>query len=174
MSSFRFRLFPATVALALALGGCAERSLPVQTYPMGDKVLVGHLTYTILETQWLTQLGESAAARIPQNRFFLIRGSILNGGSSEVVAPNLAIEDDHGTVYPELSNGDGVPQWIGYLRQIKPADSAQGNLVFDAPPGHYKLRVLDEDSNRAALIDIPLSFNPEMPDMPAPADLKKQ
>ncbi len=174
MSSLRFQLFPAAAALVLSLGGCAERSLPVQTYAMGDKVFVGHLAYTILETQWLTQLGEGAAARIPQNRFFLVRASIVNGGGSEVVAPTLSIENDRGTVYPELSSGDGVPRWIGYLRQIKPADSAQGNLVFDAPPGHYKLRVLDEDSNNAALIDIPLSFNPEMPDMPVPGDMKKQ
>ena len=66
-----------------------------------------------------------------------------------------------------------MPQWIGYLRQIKPADSAQGYLVFDAPPGHYKLRVLDEDSNHAALIDIPLTFNAETPELPTPGDLKK-
>jgi hypothetical protein len=127
----------------------------------------------VFETQWLTQLGDQANPRVPQSRFFLVRTSIVNGGGSDVVSPNLTVEDDHGHVYPELSNGDGVPQWIGYLRQIKPADSAQGNLVFDAPPAHYKLRVLDEDGNRAALIDIPLSFNAETPEPPTPGALEK-
>lgn len=156
------------VSAALLLSGCGEQKFPVRTYPLGEKVMIGHLSYTVFETQWLTELGDPATPRVPQNRFFLVRTSIVNSGSSEVVSPNLTVEDDQGHSYPEVSNGDGVPQWIGYLRQIKPADSAQGNLVFDVPPGHYKLRVMDEDENHAALIDIPLSFNAETPQIPAP------
>lgn len=162
----------AATGIALFFSGCGQEKFPVRTYPMGEKVAIGHLTYTVFETQWLTQIGDQATPRVPQNRFFLVRASIVNSGASDIVTPNLAVEDDQGHAYPELSNGDGVPQWIGYIRQIKPADSAQGNLVFDAPPGHYKLRVLDEDSNRAALIDIPLSFNSETPQMPTPGESK--
>ena len=173
MSFLRTALFLTVAGAAMLFSGCGEQTFPVRTYPMGEKVMIGHLTYTVFETQWLTQLGDPSAPRIPQNRFFLVRASIVNSGASEVISPNLTVEDDHGHVYRELSNGDGVPQWIGYLRQIKPADSAQGNLVFDAPPGHYKLRVLDEDSNHAALIDIPLSFNAETPEVPLPSELKK-
>jgi Domain of unknown function (DUF4352) len=173
MYSLRSWLLQAAAVAALLLGGCGAPKFPVITYPMGEKVMIGHLSYTVFETEWLTQLGDESAPRIPQNRFFLVRTSIVNSGGSDVVSPNLTVEDDHGHVYRELSDGDGVPQWIGYLRQIKPADSAQGNLVFDAPPGHYKLRVLDEDGNRAALIDIPLSFNAETPQVPIPGELKK-
>ena len=57
---------------------------------------------------------------------------------------------------------------LRYLRQIRPADSANGNVLFDVPPAHFKLRIQDEQGQRAALIDIPLSFNSETPDIPAP------
>ena len=164
-------LFAAAVA-ALFLSGCGGRP-PARPYAMGEKVLIGHLNYTVFETQWLPQLGDQSAPRVPQNRFFLVRTSIVNSGAADVVAPNLSIEDDSGHVYQELSNGDGVPQWIGYLRQIKPADSAQGNLVFDAPPAHYKLRVLDEEGEHSAVIDIPLTFNAETPGLPTPGEIKK-
>jgi uncharacterized protein DUF4352 len=173
MFFLRVALSLTAAGAAILFSGCGEQTFPVRTYPMGEKVMIGHLSYTVFETQWLTQLGDQAAPRIPQNRFFLVRASIVNGGGSEVISPNLTVEDDQGHVYQELSNGDGVPQWIGYLRQIKPADSAQGNLVFDAPPGHYKLRVLDEDSNHAALIEIPLTFNAETPELPTPGEVKK-
>lgn len=173
MRSLRSLLLFAAAGVALTLSGCGGQNFPVRTYGMGEKVMLGHLSYTVFETQWLPQLGDQSAPRVPQNRFFLVRASIVNGGSSDVVAPNVAVEDDSGHVYQELSNGDGVPQWIGYLRQIKPADSAQGNLVFDAPPAHYKLRVMDEDSNHSALIDIPLTFNAETPGLPTPGEIKK-
>jgi hypothetical protein len=141
---------------------------------MGQRVELGHIIYTVFETQWLTQIGEGPSARIPQNRFFLVRISAVNSGGTEEIIPNIAIEDDNGNAYSELSSGDGVPQWIGFLRQVKPADSAQGNLVFDAPPRHYKLRILDENSERAALVDIPLSFGAETPEVPEPGAPKKQ
>jgi hypothetical protein len=82
----------------------------------------------------------------------------------------MSLVDDSGNTLQELSNGDGAPQWIGSLRDIRPAETAQGNLLFDAPPKHYKLRVTDESGERAALIDIPLSFNSESPEAITPAE----
>ena len=70
--------------------------------------------------------------------------------------PNLTIEDDKGKHFEEVSNGEGVPQWVGYLREVKPADIVQGNIVFDAPPAHYKLKLADETGDEIALIDLPL------------------
>src|SRR5207248_2565946 len=133
-------------AAGLLMNGCSEPApRPVSTYLMGEKVQLGHLSYTVFETQWLTHLGsDGPTARVPQNRFFLIRLSAVNTGSNEASVPNVTIADDHGHVYDEVSNGEGVPQWAGYLRTAKPADSVQGNIVFDAPPGHYKLKLLDE------------------------------
>jgi hypothetical protein len=152
--------------LIVALAACSSEQTqsPVLQYGMGEKVPVGRLTYTVFETQWATHFGEGVSARVPQNRFFLVRLSAVNGGSAEAPVPNFTIEDDSGHTYSELSDGDGVPQWAGYLRNVKPADFIQGNVVFDAPPGHYKLRATD-NHNHAALIDIPLTFGAETPDI---------
>ena len=161
----------ATVAVCLLAGSCGgSEKFPVRTYQMGEKVTLGPFIYNVFETQWLTQLGDEVTPRLPQHRFFVVRVSILNSGGTELMGPNLSVVDDSGKVYEELSNGDGVPQWIGYLRQFKPADSSTGNLVFDAPPRRYKLRVLDETGERAALIEIPLSFNAESPQVTSPAN----
>jgi len=164
----------AAASLALLLNSCSMGKFPVRTYQMGERVSLGPFIYTVFETQWLTQMGEEPSLRIPQNRFFLVRASVVNSGSTELTAPNVSIVDDNGKIYPELVNGESTPQWIGYLRQLKPAESAQGNLLFDAPPRHYMLRAVDETGERMALIDIPLSFNAETPQLINPGDIRKK
>ena len=62
---------------------------------------------------------------------------------------------------------------IGYLRQVQPADTAMGNLVFDAPPARYQLRLADEEESKFALVDLPLSFAAETPDLLPPGSLRK-
>jgi hypothetical protein len=141
---------------------------------MGEKAAVGHIVYTVYESQWLPQFGDGPSARIPQHRFFLVRMAAVNSGSADLIVPNATIEDDKNNSYSELQNGDGVPDWLGYLRQVKPAESVRGNLLFDAPPAHYRLRITDENEEKSAYVDIPLSFGVEAPpDMPVP-DEKKQ
>jgi hypothetical protein len=157
-------------AVVFLFTGCSKKDLPVRTYPLGEKVVLGGLIYSAFETQWLTQMGEEPAPRLPQNRFFLVRVSITNSSSADAMAPAMSIVDDNGNTYQELSNGEGAPQWIGYLRQIRPADTAQGNVIFDAPPRHYKLRVTDDTGERVGLIDIPLSFTAETPEVIHPGD----
>ncbi len=153
---------------AFVLSGCSETKFPVRTYSLGEKVSLGHLTYTVFETQWLTQAGAPPDLRLPQNRFFLVRMSANNSGSSDVMVPTLSVVDDKDNIYPELDHGEGIPQWIGFLRSVHPAGSVAGNLVFDCPPGHYKLKITDEDGDRAALVDIPLNFINETPEVPVP------
>lgn len=162
----------AAVIAALFLFACGDKPVPLRTYLLGDKVTVGRVIYTAFETQWLTQIPQDPTPRIPQNRFLLVRVSAVNGGSGSLIVPNVTLEDDQGKAYEELKDGQGVPQWIGFLRQVKPADSLQGNVVFDAPPAHYKLRVTDEDAENAALIDLPLSFGGDSPNIPLPEGKK--
>jgi hypothetical protein len=154
----------ATLIVGLAACSSEPAQRPLIKYNMGEKVPVGHLTYTVFESQWATHFGEGVDARVPQNRFFLVRLSAVNGGIADAPIPNFTIEDDAGHTYSELSDGEGVPTWIGYLRSAKPADYVQGNVVFDAPPAHYKLKVSDSQQN-AALIDIPLTFGAETPEI---------
>ena len=173
------RLIPilAVVTTAFLLSACSRNAPPeVHSYTLGEKAKLGHIIYTVYETQWLPQLGDQPAPRIPEHRFFLVRMTAVNSGGDDMSVPNATVEDDKGNSYPELSNGDGVPQWIGYLRRVKPAESVQGNLVFDAPPAHYKLRITDEEEATSAYVDIPLSFGAEVPtnELPVPGSEKKQ
>ena len=169
MRLLRFAMVLAVSAVLLVLCSCGDsgdRAFPVRTYTMGERVTLGHIVYVVYETQWLTQIGTGADARVPQNRFFLVRLSAVNSAGSDIIVPNFMLEDDSGATFPELSAGEGVPQYVGYLRSVKPAESVQGNAVFDAPPRHYKMKIVDETGERTAYIDIPLNFVSETPDVP--------
>ncbi len=166
---------PAAVLCAAVACGCSNRGTPaLRTYQLGDKVALAPFLYTVFETQWLTHVGVPPDEKVPQNRFFLVRLSIVNSSGNEVMVPNLTVEDDAGTSYPEVGSDIGAPQWIGVLRQVHPADSLSGNLVFDCPPGHYKLRLLDDTTEKSALVDIPLTFTSETPQVPIPAPSQKE
>ena len=158
------------VAATILASGCSHRNATAEahTYALGDRAQVGHIAYTVFETQYLTQIQKEPTPRIPQHRFLLVRLDALNSGGEDVIVPALTLEDDNGNSYPELSNGEGVPQWIGYLRTLKPADTAHGYALFDAPPKHYKMRVMDENSEQSGLIDLPLSFGAEAPQVTLP------
>ncbi len=159
-----------TISIAAVLAGCSSvSSSEPARYAMGDRVELGRLVYTVFETRWLPQIGEGPTARIPQNRFFLIRISVGSTGSGEILLPNLSIEDDQGNSYPELTDGEGVPQFIGMLHPVTAAQPVSGNLLFDAPPQHYRLRLWDQDNQHSGLVDIPLSFRSEAPDVPIPS-----
>ena len=161
-------LLKGAALLAVFFAGCSQPSFPVRTYNLGEKVTLGHIIYTVYETQWLTQTGVAPDVRLPQNRFFLVRVNANNTGASDLIVPGISVVDDKGNTYQELQNGDGIPQWIGILRSVHPAESATGNVVFDCPPGHYKLKVTDENGERMAWVDIPLSFTNETPEIPVP------
>jgi len=167
----------AAVAAASLLSSCGaggDNAFPVRTYNMGEKITLGHIVYEVFETQWLTHIGQGADARVPQHRFFLVRLSASNSLSSDIIVPNFTLEDDNGNTYPELSSGEGVPQYIGYLRTVKGTDTVDGNAVFDAPPRHYKMKISDETGDRAAYIDIPLNFVSETPDVPEAGGKEKK
>ena len=132
---------------------------PLRVYRLGDKVELGHLHYTVSEAKWVNELPASPGPRTPHDRFLLLHVSIMNGGGENTMLPNLSIEDDSGKSYPELSDGSSVPNWMGYLRKTMPAEVAQGNIVFDAPPKVYRLRVVDENGENPALIEVPLTFS---------------
>jgi len=163
-----FMAAAALVCLAAATGCAPVAPTEIQLHRMGERVTAGSLVYNVFEDQWKAQLGQGTDARVPKDRFFLIRLSVVNGGSTELMVPTLTLLDDAGQTYAELSNGDQVPDWTGYLRRVKPAETLQGNVVFDVPPKHYRLRVTDETSQKNHDIDIPLTFASETPDMPTP------
>jgi len=159
-------LLEAALAASLALlASCSGRTAvntPLRTYQMGERVELPPLTYAVFEKEWLAQLGEGAEARLPQNRFLVIRLSVTSGAAAETYVPNLTLDDDAGNTCSESNNGEGVQHWLGYLRSIKPAETLQGNIVFDCVPKHYRLKVVS-DEGKAAYVEIPLSFESEAP-----------
>ena len=168
MRYLRSVLTLAVAGAAVFLCACQEKAKPVPVYGLGEKVTVGHLVYTAFETRWQTQLGEGAGVRIPQNRFFIIHVTVTNSGGAPATVPNLVLEDDQGGTYTELSNGDQVSQWLGSLRQVAPADSIQGAVLFDVMPRRYRLRIFDENAAQSSLIDVPLNLNADTPSIPLP------
>jgi hypothetical protein len=169
MHTLRSFLAGAALAGLAACTGCAPAApSEIQLHRMGERVTTGSLVYNVFEDQWKAQLGPGPDPRVPKDRFFLIRLSVVNGGAAELMIPTMTLLDDAGQTYAELPNGDQVPDWIGYLRRAKPAETLQGNVVFDVPPKHYRLRVTDENSQKSQDIDLPLNFASETNDMPIP------
>ena len=158
---FSFLICLSALGFLSSCGGSSDKTAKV--YALGTRVETGHLIYTVFETEWLPQIGAGDSARVPKNRFFLVRLSTVNSGSEELDVPNVTLVDDNGENVEELQDGNQVPQWIGFVRRAKPADSISGNVVFDAAPKHYRLRVTDENGEKPALVDIPLNFNADIP-----------
>jgi len=158
--------------VALLLASCRERAPEVRSYPLGAKVVLGHLTYVAIETQWYPAFGQGPGARTPQNQFLVVRLSVTNGGSTEASVPALSVEDSSGNRFAELGNGDQVPDWLGLLRTLAPADTLSGNAAFDVATGHYSLHIFDEDEKNEARIELPLNFRKEPLEAPG-VDLLK-
>lgn len=169
MRLLRLAILLSALAAVLVGSGCTPKpGVAVRNYAMGEKIELGNLIYIVYDSQWLTQVGEGPGARVPENRYFLVRLSVTNSGHAEAILPNMTLMDDNGANIPELSNGDQIPGWIGYLRRVKPAESLQGVVVFDCSPRRYRLHIADDTEQRVAMVDIPLTFAAETPEIPTP------
>ena len=47
---------------------------------MGERVSAGSLVYNVFEDQWKAQLGQGTDTRVPKDRFFLVRLSVMRNG----------------------------------------------------------------------------------------------
>ena len=150
----------ALVALALVATGCSSGAKKEsQIFPAGEKVTVGPLVYSVIDSQVLTQLGDDpTTARTPQNRFYVMTISVSNSGSEDASIPGLTLVDDTGKEYPEAADGANVPNWLGVVRKAGGAQTEQGNVLFDAPAQHYRLRLTDETDSKELSIDVPLTY----------------
>ncbi len=153
-------------ACALALSGCQKTAVPERSAAMGVPLAVGPLTYTAVETEWRDVIDSPQGERVPKNRFLLVNVTVMNSSSEQKAAPLLQLVDAKGGNYPEIAEGEGVPDWMGYLRLLQPRESRSGRLLFDVPQGTYKLRVSsggDPESEQTALIEIPFQLNSDVP-----------
>src|SRR5581483_3363073 len=151
---------------ALALSGCSNATPPRSEFAMGERVPLGQMTYSVVESGWKAQLGEGLQARSPENRFLLVKLSVTNGTGQDVSIPFLTLEGTNGQTYREVSKGDGVDNLFGLLRTISPGQTQQGNILFDVPLSAYKLRlpdIADPNLERFVVVNIPLQLDSELP-----------
>jgi hypothetical protein len=144
------------------LTGCARQNSTQINFQMGDRITAGPLAYNVIQTTWRTQLGDLFKTRVPENRFLMITLSATNGGGKEISVPLLTLEGDNGKEYRELENGAGIDKWFGLIRTVSPAETRQGNIVFDVPLTSYRLRLTDggePGTERFVWVDIPLRID---------------
>lgn len=151
--------------VCLALSGCSSESgnriISTKPFAMGEKIRVGALTFTVLDASWKSQLGEGAAAKVPAQRFLLVKLAVTNSAASEAGMPYLTLEDSKGQSFREYQEGAAIPQWLGVFRRIQPAQTEEGQIAFDVAPNSYKLRLSDgAEQESSAYVDIPLDLRP--------------
>ncbi len=157
---------PPYFLLVLALGtsaGCGTRGNSIRIdYPMGERVAVGPLTYNVVETVWRSQLGDPFKVRLPEQRFLLITISVTNGAGKEVSVPLMTVQNQNGQMFLESDDGEGVDNWFGLLRNLSPAQTQHGNILFDVGLTSYRLRITDggePGTEKYAWVAIPLRMD---------------
>ncbi len=156
--------FAVALALCAFLGGCpspwASRQ-DTKAYHMGEPVRTGPLVYTVLDTEWFDQLGDPAAPRLPRNHFLSVRLSVTNAGSATSGLPPLTIANSHGVTFTEIDDAKDLPEWLGYIRSVRAAETLHGRILFDAPTGDYSLKVVDDaepENQASATVQMPLEL----------------
>jgi hypothetical protein len=165
------------LVLAGFLVACNHEESTPKDHPMGETVTVGPLRYNVIESNWYGQLGEGFKIRSAQQRFLAITLSITNGGGSDVAVPLLSLENSNGQSFVETENGDGLDNWLGLLRNVSPAQTVQGKVLFDVPLGSYKLRLTDGAGagvDKYSWVTIPLHIDTDTGvQTPTPGDIGK-
>ena len=147
------------VSLGILLSGCSGTTgRQTKVYQPGEKAVVEKLTYNIVDTQIAPKLVDDANPRFPQSRFFIVQLAVSNSSNRPMPIPSMTLVDDSGKVYNELADGSGVLRWLGIVRNVDPAQTEQGAILFDAPAVHYRLRLTDDTDKEDIYVDLPLNF----------------
>ena len=127
---------------------------------MGERAEIGSFVYSVHEARWAQQLGEGPSPRLPGASFLLLRVSGTNGSANNFAIPQLTLVASTGEEYPELSDGEGVTDWMGVLREVAPMETKDRWVLFDVPRADYRLRVADDAFDPAdaktAFIEVPV------------------
>jgi len=175
LSRAGFALLLPLAVFAISLAGCSkqEKVDPSKSFAMGSPVSVGPFTYVVTESVWLESLDGNEGRRLPQDRFLSLSLSISNHGDAEAYVPMLRLVDAKGNEYPELTKGDGFPQWLGIMRPLAPSQSESGQILFDVRPGEYSLIVSsggDAEKEITSRVIIPLRA--DVPNVKGPDPLQ--
>jgi hypothetical protein len=141
------------------LAGCGRKPV-TPMYQMDERAEIGSFVYSVLEARWAQQLGDGPSPRLPRSGFLLLRVSATNGSARDFTIPQMTLVASTGQEYQELSDGEGVADWIGLLRDVEPLETKTKWVLFDVPRADYRLRVADDAFDPAdaktALIEVPI------------------
>src|SRR2546423_433842 len=108
---------------------------------MGERGQTRPLIYNVFEADWRPPIREGPQARVASKRFLIVHLSVTNSGAEVVSVPALRLVDESGNFYNESMDGQNVPSWWGLIRRLKPADTLEGNILFDVEIKSYKLKL---------------------------------
>ena len=115
--------------LLFSLAGCSNQKVTEArniTYNMGERVEVKGVVYSVLDAEWLPSIGEGADQKLPKHRFLVLRVAITNGTGAQVNVPFLSLEGGKGDPIMEVDDAKGLPQWLGIVRLVNPAQTEDG------------------------------------------------
>ena len=104
----RWALLGSAALFVLVLGGCQQQQQTRSEFSMGERVPIGQMTYSVIESAWKTQLGQGFNIRTPEQRFLLIKVSVTNGTGKDVSVPLLTLEGTNGQT---ITNWPMVTAW---------------------------------------------------------------
>lgn len=154
----------ALTILVINLIGCNKETAPslIGTFHMGEPIQVGPITYNVLESRWKPALKDDGTGKPPKERYLLVKLTATNGSGSPGAIPSFTIVSARGESYTEVTEGvQDVPNHLGVIRRIEPAQTEEGWVVFDAPVGAYQLMISDNGepgSEKYARVDLPVSL----------------
>ena len=152
-----------SLSLIVFAGCSSNKGNSGKTFGMGEDANAGKLTYTVVESEWKQALDGTSGQRLPKNQFLLLNLNITSRADAEVGVPLLSLIGKDGAEFREEDKGEGVPQWLGLLRRLAPTETMSGRIVFDVPPGGYKLRISSggaAETETSALVEIPYHADP--------------
>lgn len=161
----RARVFViSAVALQMA---CIKPAPPVNVYKLGEKVQVGPLIYNVVEANWRPQISAGGSSRVPAHRFLVIHLTVTNSGAEELTAPALTVVDQTKKTFEESMDGQGIANWLGMIRKMKPGDTLDGSILFDVDPKSYKLKLDDGSGGAQSMVELPLQFDAGQSSIPS-------
>jgi hypothetical protein len=164
-------LFVSSFVFLSLLSSCGKSNNIGHSFQMGEKVTVGPLIYTVLSAEWKAEIGDGTDTMVPKERYLVVHLSITNSGGAEAGSPLTVLVDKAGKEYPELQEAKALSGWLPIFRRLSPASTEDGNVVFDAPMGIYKLKIADGgdlENEKLAYVDLPLELQAP-PNMQLPA-----
>ena len=160
-----------TLLALLGASSCSEvkKESTAKPWQMGEKVPLGPFTYSVIDSEWKTDVMTAKGRLDPKQRFLVLRLTVANSAAEPKAISYLAIRNDKGEETTEVQDLEGVEGWMGVLRDIPASGSTTGTIIFDVPLGHYRLVLNDGGAageERLSLVDLPINLRPGEDDKP--------